>query len=137
MSWQDCLDKGDALKITPNLRRASSLKRSAKNMLRFIVGIKVDDNNAAIMLKNAYDALLEILHSMLYAKGYSVLNHICVGYFIRDELKDMESFHVFDKYRKIRNGIVYYGEEIEKEVADNGIKEIKEIFSKIEKQISF
>ena len=104
-------------------------------MSNFVTSINIDESNAPILLKNFYESLLEVLHSLLYSKGYKVLDHVCVGFFIRDELRDAESFNIFDKYRKIRNSIVYYGESVEKEVAEDGIMEMKIVFGKIEKMI--
>ena len=135
MGWNECISSRTAIKVSPNRERASSLLKSAKNMSNFVTSINIDESNAPILLKNFYESLLEVLHSLLYSKGYKVLDHVCVGFFIRDELRDAESFNIFDKYRKIRNSIVYYGESVEKEVAEDGIMEMKIVFGKIEKMI--
>ena len=135
MDWKQCQEEANAIKIYANKERAISLMKSARNMMEFVINIELNDKNASILLKNAYESLLELLHALLYSKGYKVLNHVCVGYFIRDELKDAEAFYIFDKYRKIRNSIVYYGESVEREVAEEAIKEIKGLFDKIEKII--
>ena len=110
MDWNNCVESSIAIKVSPNRERSLSLLKSAKNTARFVTSIGIDESNAPILLKNYYEALLELVHSLLYKKGYKVLDHVCAGYFIRDVIEDVESFRIFDKYRKIRNSIVYYGE---------------------------
>ena len=98
MDWEQCIEESNIIKISPNKERAYSLLKSSKNMIEFVLNIKINEKNSPILIKDAYEALLELLHSLLYIKGYKVLNHVCVGYFIRDELKDKE---IAEKYSTI------------------------------------
>ncbi|MFT4261091.1 MAG: hypothetical protein ACMXX9_01515 [Candidatus Woesearchaeota archaeon] len=56
-----------------------------------------------------------------------------MGFFLRDILKETYLFNKFNRYRKIRNGINYYGEEIEKETVKQAIIEIPNLIEQLEK----
>ena len=66
-------------------------------------------------------------------RGYKFLDHESVGYFLRDILKEQSVSMKFDRYRRLRNGINYYGEDINIETVKEAIIEIPEIVKKLEK----
>lgn len=135
MDWKNCISEGIAVKVDINRERVRSLCNSAAATLKFVENVKLNDDNASILLKNMYDAILELLHAYILSKGYKVLNHLCVGYYLRDQLGNREYFYLFDKYRKIRNSITYYGANIETEVAEEGMTELRKLFDKIRHMI--
>lgn len=55
--------------------------------------------------------------------------------FIKDILKKDEISAKFDKYRKIRNNILYYGKMIDKNTGKEDIKELTELFDKIKEML--
>ncbi len=75
-----------------------------------------------------------MLHALVLIKGYKVNNHICLGYFIRDVLKNRALFRKFDDCRYKRNSLLYYGKQMDFNVAKENIKISKEIIEKIEKE---
>ncbi|MBI3412578.1 MAG: hypothetical protein HY051_00670 [Candidatus Aenigmarchaeota archaeon] len=131
MDWENCVNEGTAVKVSINEERMRSLRNSAKATLEFVESVEMNENNASILLKNMYDAVLELLHAYLLSKGYKVLNHLCIGYYLRDVLGNREFFYLFDRYRKIRNSITYYGVRVEPATAKHGINELGELFGKI------
>ena len=135
MNWKDCLAEGNAVKITPNKKRADFLVKRAESTLKVLGNIKLDETNAPIFFTNYYDALLEILHAMMYTDGYKVKNHYCLGYYLQDILQDRESFSVFDRSRLLRNSIIYYGELFDKAVLLDAIRQIKETFAVLRRKI--
>ena len=64
-------------------------------------------------------------------EGYKVNNHICLGYYLRDVLERNDLFRLFDDCRFKRNSLVYYGKQMDfdiaKEAIDNCIKLIEKI----------
>ncbi len=61
------------------------------------------------------------------------MDHESIGYFLRDVLKEQSIYGKFDRYRKLRNGINYYGEDIEVETVKEAIIEIPNIIKELEK----
>lgn len=133
MDWKTCISDGNSIEITKNQKRAEFLLKRAESTLKVIEKIRLDGDNVLVFFANYYDSLLELLHAIMYAKGYKVRNHICLGYYIRDILKDEESFRVFDRARMLRNSIIYYGDNFDKDVAIGVIEDIKRTFNKLKK----
>jgi hypothetical protein len=71
------------------------------------------------------------MHAQMHLKGYSVNNHVCLGYYIRDILKNDWLFRSFDDCRLKRNSLVYYGKMMHTQVAQDSIRTCKECIEKI------
>jgi hypothetical protein len=125
--WEKAIQEGKVLKISPNEQRAASLIKSSVKLLKIIEKIELDDDNGFFILTNHYDIVLESMHALLYKKGYKVLDHVSIGYYIKDILKKIELFNIFDKYRKIRNCILYYGRSVGIETARQAIIDLKQL----------
>ena len=135
MDWKTCMDEGNSLKITPDRKRAQFLTKNAKNTLNVLEKIKLNEENTSVFFANYYDALLETMHAIMYAHGYKVKNHYCLGYYLRDILQDRESFEIFDRARTIRNSIIYYGNLFEKIVLEDLIKQMISTMRKLKTNI--
>ena len=53
--------------------------------------------------------------------------------FLRDILKEQSVSMKFDRYRRLRNGINYYGEDIDIETVKEAIIEIPKLIKELEK----
>ncbi len=126
--WEKSIEDGKVLKISPNQERAKSLITSSLKLLKIIEKLKLNKENGFFILTNYYDIVLESLHALLYKKGYQALDHLSIGYYIKDVLNNQEFFNIFDKYRKTRNKILYYGRNIDFETAKQGIKDLKRLY---------
>ncbi|TKJ17494.1 hypothetical protein CEE44_03085 [Candidatus Woesearchaeota archaeon B3_Woes] len=131
--WEKSIEDGKVLKISLNQERAKSLMISSLKLLNIIEKIKLDKENGFFILTNYYDIILESLHALLYKKGYQSLDHLSIGYYIKDVLDNQEFFNIFDKYRKTRNKILYYGRNIDPETAQQGIKDLKRLYQFVKK----
>ncbi len=132
MSWKRCLDEFNARKITVDKQRALSLKKMALNRKEFINSIPETDNNLKFIFESYYTLVIEILHSLAYEKGYNIENHVCLGFFLVEFYNLEKEQKLFDKFRKNRNGLVYYGNELSKQVLEKNIVEIREFVKLIE-----
>lgn len=68
-----------------------------------------------------------------YLKGYRFLDHESIAFFLNDVLNETKISKKFDRYRKLRNGINYYGEDINLETINEALLEIPEIVKELEK----
>lgn len=66
-------------------------------------------------------------------KGYKFLDHESITYFLRDILTEKQVSAKFDRYRRLRNGINYYGEDIDIETVKEAAAEIPELINELEK----
>lgn len=70
-------------------------------------------------------------------KGYKFISHEAIIYFIDEILAERKISLKFDKYRKIRNGINYYGDDVAPETVKEALKEIPEIVKALSMHVNF
>ncbi len=128
------LKKGDVKKQSPdkNLSNATfkdSLERLelAKNLLQ--------KAKPKYILENAYEAMREAADSILYREGYKSFSHeASIIYLIKKGFSEQDIIE-FDRFRKIRNGIKYYGRDCDESDAGSAIKLAEKIIGKIKKML--
>ena len=133
MNFEVSLNNGKLKKVMPNKIRASSLFNSAIQAIETAKTIPLTVNTSKTILREAYEGLREYCEAIGYLKGYKFFDHESIGFFIRDVLKESFLFNKFDRYRKLRNGINYYGNSINVETVKEAIKEIPELIKKLKK----
>jgi hypothetical protein len=122
-SWANCLETCNAKLETPDPAKAKSLTETARARLDFLKQ-PVNEANANFIFEGMYSSLLELLHAHLLRQGYKVENHICVGFYLRDVLKQPKLFRDFDDCRYKRNSLVYYGKQMPLAVAEESIEKL-------------
>ena len=129
-SWGECLDYSSAIKITPDKEKSASLIEIAED--RIISSLReLNEKNANYVFEDYYSSILELLHALVLLDGYKVNNHICLGYYLRDVLKNDEMFRLFDDCRFKRNSLVYYGKRMDIETAKDAIEKAKKLMNKL------
>ncbi|MFH0876235.1 MAG: hypothetical protein V1859_09935 [archaeon] len=133
MDFETCLNEGKARKVTPNKIRAESFFKSAKEAIETAKMINIDSRSIKSILRELYEGLREHCEAIGYLKGYKFQDHESITYFLRDVLKEQILSKKFDRYRKLRNGINYYGDDIDMETVKEAITEVPEMIKKLEK----
>ena len=126
------LKKGDVKKQSPdkNLSKATfkdSLERLdfAKNFLQTA--------KPKYILENAYEAMREAADSILYSEGFKSFSHeASIIYLIKKGFNEQDIIE-FDRFRRIRNSIKYYGKNCTEEDAKSAIKLAEKIINRIKK----
>jgi len=133
MNFEFSLNNGKAKRVMPNKIRASSLFKSSIQAIETAKEIPLTKNTSKTILREMYEGLREYCEAIGYLNGYKFLDHESIGFFLRDILKEQSLFKKFDRYRKLRNGINYYGDYIEIETVKEAISEIPELIKELEK----
>jgi hypothetical protein len=128
-NWKECIENSTVRKITPDLERAKSLEETAKDRISLIK--EINPKNCNFVFEDYYTSLLEILEAQAFKKGFNVLNHICIGYFLKSVLNRNDLYFLFDDLRYKRNSLTYYGNRMEFEIAIQAIKNCKKIIKEI------
>lgn len=128
--WNDCLINNSARKVSIDLKRADSLIETAKERIGLIKD--VNEKNCNFVFEDHYTSLLEILQALVFKKGFNVLNHVCLGYYLRDILKRDDLYMIFDDIRYKRNSLTYYGSKMDFETAKQSIEKCKKLSKFIE-----
>src|SRR3990167_7355018 len=133
MNFENSLIEGKAKKVVPNRIRASSLFKSSIQAIETAKVIQLNSNTLKSILRELYEGLREYCEAIGYLRGYKFLDHESIGYFLRDILKEQSVSIKFDRYRRLRNGINYYGEDINPETVKEAIREIPQLIKELER----
>lgn len=129
--WDDCLETSNAKRVSPNPARARSLKETAGERILFFNKTTINENNARFVFEGYYSSLVELIHAKVLLEGYSIQNHLCLGFFLKEILKREDLFRTFNDCRIKRNDIIYYGKKIDYEVVKEAIEKTKKIINEI------
>jgi len=133
MNFKNSLIERKAKKVMPNKIRALSIFKSSIQAIETAKTIQLNPNTLKSILRELYEGLREYCEAIGYLKGYKFLDHESITYFLRDVLKEQSVSIRFDRYRKLRNGINYYGEDIDIETIKEAITEIPKLIKELEK----
>ena len=127
--WNECIENNSSLTVSPDHAKARSLIDTAKGRVLFLERCTLDPMSCNYLFEGYYSSILELLHARLLQDGFKVLNHICLGYYLRDVMGDSGLYRIFDDCRYKRNSLVYYGRKMDFEVARDAIKNGKKLFA--------
>jgi len=133
MNFEESLNQGCAKNVLINSIRAKSLFESSKQAIETAKLIPLSENTAKTVLRESYEGLRQLCEAIGYLYGYKFLSHEVITYFLSDILNEKTISNKFDRYRKLRNGINYYGNSIELETVSDALKEISRIVSELKK----
>ena len=130
-SWNDCIESNSAKRAYPDIERANSLIETSEERISIIKDIS--EKNCNFVFEDYYTSLLELLQALVIKKGYNASNHVCLGYYLRDVLKNYDLFRVYDDLRFKRNALTYYGSKMDFETAKSSIEKCKELIIQIKR----
>lgn len=125
MDWKICLRSSLAKEVNPDKNLIASLIKSAEKKIEAEKQLSESLSEPKISL--AYDALRAILEALALSRGFKVYNHECYTALLKEILNESGLGDRFDKFRKLRNAINYYGKEISEKEAKEVIKGIYEL----------
>ena len=96
-SWDECVEGDIVIKVSPDLMKMKSLMETANGRLKFLPDMT--DENCNFVFEGYYTSLLELIQAIIAKKGYKILNHICVGYLLRNVLKREDLYLLFGNIR--------------------------------------
>jgi hypothetical protein len=131
MSFDQSMREGFVKKVRIDAIRAKSLILSSQQAISTARHIPVSKDSLKSIFRELYEGLRQELEAIGYMNGYKFLSHESITYFISDKLGDMALSAKFDRYRKLRNGINYYGDDIEEVTVREALEEIPAMIEKL------
>lgn len=128
-NWKDCLFNKSAKIQSPDLKRAKSLIEIAEERINLIKEVNI--KNCNFVFEDYYTSILELLQAKAFLDGYNILNHICIGFYLRDVLKKQNLFNSFDDLRYKRNSLTYYGNKMDFETCKDAINKCKKLIKEL------
>lgn len=127
MKFNDFIKTGQVRKARKDSSLAKSIMSTSKLDLIFLSKLEINKESARKIMSNYYDVLRSILEAVAAIDGYKIYSHEAFTFFLKEKQENVIS-EKFERFRKIRNGINYYGNNI-------SIEEVKEYVPEIIKLI--
>jgi hypothetical protein len=131
MNFSESIKKGYVKKINPDLIRSKSLIKNADKAIQSAQNMALNETTSNSVFRELYQGLREYCEALGYNKGFKFLSHQSITFFLSDYLNKKILSAKFDNYRKLRNGLNYYGNEISINTVKNALVEIPRIIEKI------
>ena len=112
MDFSSCIKNRLVKKISVDNNLINSLIKSSAKKFKSQKKLELDNDTAASKISLAYDALRELLEALAISEGYKIYNHECYTSFLKQIIKESDLGDKFDKFRRVRNDINYYGKDI-------------------------
>ncbi|MBM3303991.1 MAG: hypothetical protein FJY76_02750 [Candidatus Aenigmarchaeota archaeon] len=132
MTWDECIRDGWAKASFRDVQRAKSLIGVSSRREKFVKRSVVDDVSAISLFCDMYESLLGLCQAMAFMEGFNILNHVCVTSFLEKQgLPDIA--RDFDRFRKLRNGLNYYGRLLDANFVRKTLGEMRSSESRLRK----
>ncbi len=127
------MKKGQIRRATKDIALAKSLVNGAENDVSFLKTIELNEISARKVMTNYYDVLRSILEAIAILDGYKIYAHEAFTDYLKEK-GDATIAIKFDRLRKIRNGINYYGKSISVEEVKENIKLIEGVIHQMKEK---
>jgi len=124
MKIEDYIKKNIVRKGSPDKMLALSLLKQTNQDKLFFDSLKITEISARKVASNYYDMLRSVLEAMASLDGYKIYNHEAFSSYL-EEKGEKENSILFDRLRKIRNNINYYGSKLTIDEAKDMIENSK------------
>ena len=131
MNWEDCKIKRLVKEMAVDEELILSLIDQSNKKLITDKFSPLNEDTASTKFSNNYDSLREILEATAIKKGFKIYNHDCFFGFLKEILKLEKEAFEFDNFRRIRNSINYYGEDLSLEDSERLIAEVNVLRMKL------
>ncbi|MFH0906226.1 MAG: hypothetical protein V1824_02730 [archaeon] len=126
MEFRDLINNQEAKRMKPDIDLVQSLIKTSKQDLKFLESCKIDIYSARKVISNYYDVLRSILEAIACLDGFKIYSHEAFTFFLKQK-QEFNFAEKFDRFRRIRNNINYYGRNIEIQEAIQLKQEIKDL----------
>ena len=133
MKFQDFINEQKVRKGSPDVQLTRALVKMSDNHIHSIRELGVTEITSATIMVTYYEALREIVEAIAVIEGYKVYSHEAFAFFLKEKGEELISSK-FDRFRKIRNNINYYGKSIDINSAKENKQEIEKIIKELKQK---
>lgn len=131
MDWRECVRKKIVKDIKEDKNLVSSLTKNSKNKLSSAEELSLTETNSSSKISLAYDSLREVMEALAIKEKFKIYNHECYAAFLKEKIGKGSLAEEFDRLRRIRNSVNYYGKEISIQDTMEILRRIKKLRNKI------
>ena len=113
-------------------------ENSYNNLLEMMQKIKLNDANANAFVKTCYDILMELIRARMLLEGYNASGfgaHEAEVSYMRILGFDEREVQFADQIRFFRNGMLYYGTQLDRTYAEKVIEFTKRLYPKLKEMV--
>ena len=136
--FKEYLKIGIVKKIKVDFIRAKSLiinsERKINSLNEKLKKIGFRDDNANEYLENCYDSIMLLIRAKLFLEGYNssgINAHEAEVSYLRNIGFNEDEVQFVNQMRFFRNGMLYYGTQLDKEYAEKVINFTKKLYIKL------
>ncbi|NQU79281.1 hypothetical protein HQ545_05955 [Candidatus Woesearchaeota archaeon] len=133
MDWKECHDRRYIKPASVNEDLIASLNISADKRYQTASRLVIDEITAATVFSLYYDCVRELLEALAIKHRFKIYNHDCFCAFLKEVLNKQSIGDKFDRFRKIKNGINYYGKDLDIDTALELITDLKDMIEYVKR----
>ena len=133
MNFQQSIEQGTIKKVFKDILRSQNLFSASSKTLITALKTNFEPNAFQSIVRELYEALRQYCEALGYLHGYKFGTHEAITTFLEEMLYEKNIALSFDRYRKLRNGINYYGDDVAPETVKEALKEIPELITILSK----
>ncbi|MFH1669455.1 MAG: hypothetical protein ABIA62_06020 [Candidatus Woesearchaeota archaeon] len=126
MIFEDFITNGKVVVGEKDLQKAKAVIKMSDNNLKAANMLDMTETTASTILSISYESIRQILEAMCLKEGYKVYSHEAFTAYLKSKNEEQMA-EEFDRLRKLRNGINYYGKQVSTEVSEDAKKKIKKL----------
>jgi len=130
MDWEECGKKKIIKHVMPDENLSQSLVDGSRKKRLSAERLPIDEITAGSVIILLYDSARELLEALVIREGYKVYNHECYVAFLT-HINERKLAQSFDRLRKIRNGINYYGKDLLPQEAEDIAQDIRAFIHRV------
>ncbi|PIN75333.1 hypothetical protein COV18_04050 [Candidatus Woesearchaeota archaeon CG10_big_fil_rev_8_21_14_0_10_37_12] len=133
MKFENALQNELVKKVSVDKLRAKSLLKASQQAILTASKIPKTESTFKSIVRELYEGLRQCCEAIGFIKGYKFNSHDCIAAFLKEILAEDTTANKFDRYRKLRNGINYYGDDVSKETVNEALIEIPKLTRELTK----
>jgi len=136
--FEDFIKDNTITKINPDFSRAYSLIKDSKkayvSLKEIINKIGINENNTNTLIKLCYDIIMDLLRAKMISKGFNATGygaHEAEVSYLKNLNFNEKDIQFCDQLRYLRNGIMYYGKNLDEEYVKKVLDFLEKIYPKL------
>ena len=126
MSFKDFINSKKVRTANVDISMIKGVIKLVKNDLDYLDSLEVNRASSRRLVVSYYDLLRETLELLAIKNGFKIYEHEAFTFFLK-EINEEPASIKFDRLRKIRNKINYYGQYVGPEEASELIEDIRSL----------
>src|SRR3989344_8959497 len=133
MDFNYFIKDGKVIVGEKDLSKAKALVTMSNNNFTTVKMLKLNPVTASSVLSLSYEFLRELLESICLLEGYKVYSHEAFVFYLK-QIGEERISELFDRFRRLRNGINYYGKSVSIEIALDAREQIEKLCAELKRK---